>query len=64
MMDNLVARGHPRKNVLEKFGEVFTPNQEPQKSEDTIVFTTTFNPAVGYPRKVIYNLSKDSRETP
>ena len=56
LMDNLVARGHPRKNVLEKFGEVFTPNQEPRKSEDTIVFTTTFNPAVGYPRKVINNL--------
>ena len=59
LMNNLIARGHPRNNILEKFGEVFSPRREPKMNEDTIVFTTTHNPAIGYPRKAIKNVFQD-----
>ena len=59
LMSNLIARGHPRNNILEKFGEVFSPSREPKVNEDTIVFTTTHNTAIGFPKKMIKNIFQD-----
>ena len=58
LVNNLVIRGHPRESILEAFSKVFTPRKEPNDG-DPIVFTTTHNPSVGYPRKFIKNIFKD-----
>ena len=58
LMDSLIARGHPRGNILDAFSKVFSPSLE-QKEGDCIVFTTTHNPSVGYPKKFIKNILGD-----
>lgn len=59
LKQNLIARGHPRETILEKFGEVFSPSMEPKLEEDTLVFTMTHNPSIGYPKGKIKTVLKD-----
>ena len=58
LIDSLISRGHPRANILESFAKVFTPSRKP-KDGDCMVFITTHNPAVGYPRSKIKNIFQD-----
>ena len=55
---NLMSRGHQKKNILVAFSKVFSPMQKPVEG-DPIVFTTTHNPSLGYPRARIKNIFKD-----
>ena len=59
LMQNLIARGHPRDRILEKFGEVFSPSMRPKLEEDTMVFTMTHNPSIGYPKGKIKTVLQD-----
>ena len=58
LIKNLLSRGHHKKNILEAFSKVFSPAEQ-QKEGDAIVFTTTHNPSLGYPRKRIKNIFQD-----
>ena len=59
LMQNLMARGHPRDRILEKFGEVFSPSMRPKLEEETMVFTMTHNPSIGYPKSKIRTILQD-----
>ena len=59
LMQNLIARGHPRERILEKFGAVFSPKTQPNLEEDSLVFTITHNPSIGYPKGKIKTILKD-----
>ena len=59
LMQNLIARGHPRERILEKFGEVFSPKRQSEPDEDTMVFTINHNPSIGYPKGKIKAVLQD-----
>ena len=59
LMNNLMIRGHPRKNILDAFSKVFSPKMAPKENKNCIVFTKTHNPGVVYPSRNIKNTFRD-----
>lgn len=58
LVDNLLARGHSKKIILEAFSKVFSPKREPETGE-MIVFTSTHNPIQQYPKKFYKTMFND-----
>ena len=58
LMDNLISRGHPKRNILEAFSKVFSPAREKEEGE-VLVFTTTHNPSQSFPKKKIKDCLKN-----
>lgn len=54
---NLESRGHPSKTINFAFSKIMQPKRE--KSENPIVFTSTYNPGHEFNRKTIVNICQD-----
>ena len=58
LMENLISRGHLKRNILDAFSKVFSPEREKEEGE-VLVFTTTHNPSQSFPKKKIKDCLKN-----